>query len=98
MSLAGARDERVRASDWIGLESWRGAGAAFFCIIVVTAVDLFRTIQLHLDSQSFGRPTTHNLFPRDSAFSIWLFLSVSSRRLSVSWPSRMPIHLRQSQL
>lgn len=63
-SLAVARDRRVRALDWIGLEygwPWRGAGAAFFCIIVVTAVDLLRTIQLlrFTEIQSKQQHITH---------------------------------------
>lgn len=69
VSLAVARDLRVRALDWIGLEvgwPWRGAGAAFFCIIVVTAVDLFRTIQLlrFTEIQSKQQHITH---PQDQA-------------------------------
>ena len=75
VSLAGARDDKVRAFglDWAGVgRPWRGAGAAFFCIIVVTAVDLFHTIQLHSEFQSSIRPTTHNPFRTKSSLSMAL--------------------------
>jgi hypothetical protein len=85
--------------DWAGW-SWRLAGCSI--IIIVRSSFCFDTIALPASPWSTdSKPSPPHAearkpSPRENTRSTWLFPSASSRRRSVSWPSRMSIHTRPS--